>query len=209
MSIDPWKVLELEPTSDQQQIDAAYQQKLAQLDAEAESEREQQTVILKQAYQAALQTLRQPFKPAESSLSNPLFKEFDEELTSLLSNALRRNQLTAWQLLIDHPAGQEHVLRDDLSALIFDFILHHQRTCEDDKQLISSEILIYLTEQLEWTSRDDLRARYGDNFFYRMTQQQLPEPEAIAEPIADTGNLANIFIGLTIVCAIGLLMISV
>ncbi|KZN47590.1 J domain-containing protein [Pseudoalteromonas luteoviolacea] len=209
MSIDPWKVLELEPTSDLQKIEAAYQHKLAQLDSESEQVSEEQTTALNQAYQAALQTLKQPFKPAETSLSHPLFTEFNEDLTALLSNDLRRNQLTAWQLLVDHPAGQEHALRDDLSALIFDQILHYQKTCEDDKQLISSEILIYLTEQLEWTTREDLRARYGDNFYYRMTQQRLPEPEAIAEPIGDTGNLANIFIGLTIVCAIGLLMISV
>ncbi|MBQ4811870.1 hypothetical protein A7985_14020 [Pseudoalteromonas luteoviolacea] len=209
VSIDPWKVLELEPTSDQQLIEAAYQKKLAELASESEQVRDEQTTLLKQAYDDALQTLKQPFSPSEASQAHPLYQEFNEELTQLLGNALRRNQLTAWQLLIDHPAGQEHALRDDLSALIFDQILHYQKTCEDDKQLISSEILIYLTEQLEWSKRDDLQARYGDNFYYRMTQQRLPEPELIPEPIADTGNLANIFIGLTIVCAIGLLMISV
>ncbi|KZN28922.1 hypothetical protein N480_09145 [Pseudoalteromonas luteoviolacea S2607] len=209
MSIDPWKVLELAPTSDQQQIEAAYQQKLAELASESDQVREEQTALLKQAYEEAIQTLKQPFMPAEASQAHPLYQEFSEELSQLLGNALRRNQLTAWQLLVDHPAGQEHQLRDDLSALIFDQILHYQRTCEDDKQLISSEVLIYLTEQLEWSTRDDLRARYGDNFYYRMTQQHIPEPEFVPEPIADTGNLANIFIGLTIVCAIGLLMISV
>ncbi|ESP92677.1 MULTISPECIES: J domain-containing protein [Pseudoalteromonas] len=209
MSKDPWNVLELTPTSDKQQIEAAYQQKLEDLKTSPEETRAEQETQLNAAYQSVISGLAEPFTPSQQSIANPLFSEFSEELNELLGNAHRHTQVSAWQLLIDHPACQEIELRQDLAALIFDRVLAHQKSCQNDKEMVTSEVLIFLTTQLEWTKRDDLKARYGDNFYYRMTQQEIPQPEIIPEPIADTGNLANIFIGLTIICAIGLIMISV
>lgn len=209
MSTDPWNVLALAPTSDKQVIEAAYQQKLEDLKTESEETRVEQEHAIHAAYQAILTGLAEPFSPAADSLADPLFNEFDDELSDLLNNAHRHTQLSAWQLLVDHPACENVSLRNDLAALVFDKVLTHQKTCQVDKEMISSEVLIFLTEQLEWASRDDLKARYGEGFYYRMTQQEIPQQEIVPEPIADTGNLANIFIGLTIICAIGLLMISV
>ncbi|MCF6440018.1 hypothetical protein L1077_11290 [Pseudoalteromonas luteoviolacea] len=209
MSTDPWNELELAPTSDKQAIEAAYQQKLENLSTESDDIRAERESALHAAYQSIINSLVAPFTPSDDSLANPLFNEFRDELTELLGNAHRHTQVSSWQLLVDHPACEVVSLRNDLAALVFDNVLNHQKTCQNDKEMVSSEVLVFLTEQLEWTTREDLKARYGEGFYYRMTQQDIPQPEFVPEPIADTGNLANIFIGLTIICAIGLLMISV
>ncbi|WP_125721594.1 J domain-containing protein [Pseudoalteromonas rubra] len=158
-------------------------------------------------------TVQPHIEPVQTHVSAPdegaqEMQAFEKELTELLDNAYRRNQQGAWQLLIEHPACVDMQNRRAASHRVFHAVLNFQKSARAEVTPLDIEILVFLNQHFDWAEDQMLEQQVGHPDFYNMTHKEMPEPEVRIEPVGDTSNIANLFIGLTILCALGLIMIS-
>ncbi|MCG7563018.1 J domain-containing protein [Pseudoalteromonas sp. McH1-42] len=148
-------------------------------------------------------------QPGTPPQLNSELQEFDTELAQLLDNSYRRNQQGAWQLLIEHPVCVDLQSRRAASHRIFHSVLNYQKSERAEVTPLDIEVLVFLNLHFDWAEDQELEQQVGHPDFYNMTHKEMPEPEVRIEPVGDTSNIANLFIGLTILCALGLIMISI
>ncbi|TMP28098.1 hypothetical protein CWB99_01310 [Pseudoalteromonas rubra] len=183
----------------------------SQPDTQAEPETAPPATLPEATEQPDFSAQEQHVSHVEPSIpaNNQEMQEFEKELAELLDNSYRRNQQGAWQLLIEHPACVDVQNRRAASHRIFYAILNYQKSERAEVTPLDIEVLVFLNLHFDWAEDQELEEQVGHPDFYNMTHKEMPEPEIRVEPVGDTSNIANLFIGLTILCALGLIMISI